>query len=495
MSLTQIETFSFEQIPDEARTARPVDMFRLLFGGCNTFSTVLLGAMPIMMGLSLQASFCAILFGLILGTGILAPMSMFGPRNGTNDPVSSGAHFGIHGRIAGSFLALITAMIFYALAVWSSGDALVGGAHKLAGLPTNNVTLSIAYGVFAVLVLAICVFGFQLMLWVNKIAVWAASLLFVLGIVAFGHSVDWNYAGHVSMGQPHFWALFVGAAMVAMSNPLSFAATLGDWTRYIPRNTPRHRVVLAATLAQTATLVPFCFGIATATLVAQHAPGYLENADYVGGLLAISPSWFFMPVCLIATVGGISTGTTALYGTGLDVSSIFPKYLSRVTATLLVGVLSITIIYVGRFMFSLIDSISTLASIIVVFSCPWAAIMLIGFFHRRGFYLPDDLQVFNRGLRGGHYWFTHGWNLRAMGAWVVGAFVGLAFANMPGEFSGPLASFTGELDLSVPISIVVSAVLYLALLKHFPEPRAVFSPDDEREHIVRRPLVVEPVGD
>ena len=30
----------------------------------------------------------------------------------------------------------------------------------------------------------------------------------------------------------------------------------------------------------------------------------------MGGLLAVSPAWFFVPVCLIALIGGMSTGTT-----------------------------------------------------------------------------------------------------------------------------------------------------------------------------------------
>ena len=41
------------------------------------------------------------------------------------------AHFGVVGRIIGSFLSLLTAISFYAISVWSSGDALVGAAHRL----------------------------------------------------------------------------------------------------------------------------------------------------------------------------------------------------------------------------------------------------------------------------------------------------------------------------------------------------------------------------
>ena len=321
-SLTQIETHGVEQIPDHERSAGPTDLFRMIFGGSNTFATAVLGSFPVLFGLSFQAGVWAIVLGVLLGSLILAPMGLFGPLNGTNNAVSSGAHFGVHGRIVGSFLSLLTAIAFFSLSVWSSGDALIGGAKRLIGLPETDLTLGLAYGLFAILVLTVCIYGFRFLLWVNKIAVWSASLLFLLGIFAFAGPFDVNYAGTVSLGQPGFWAAFIGAALVAMSNPISFGAFLGDWSRYIPRETPKGRIMLAVILAQMATLIPFLFGLATATIVAIKAPDYIAANNYVGGLLAVSPSWFFLPVCLIAVIGGMSTGTTSLYGTGLDMSTI-----------------------------------------------------------------------------------------------------------------------------------------------------------------------------
>nr|BFE90559.1 hypothetical protein GCM10020185_10950 [Pseudomonas brassicacearum subsp. brassicacearum] len=177
-SLTQIETFGVEQIPDHERTAGPSDLFRLIFGGANTFATAVLGSFPVLFGLSFQAGVWAIVLGVLVGSIILAPMGLFGPLNGTNNAVSSGAHFGVHGRIVGSFLSLLTAIAFFSLSVWSSGDALIGGAKRLIGVPETDLSLGLAYGLFALLVLTVCIYGFRFMLWVNRIAVWAASLLF-----------------------------------------------------------------------------------------------------------------------------------------------------------------------------------------------------------------------------------------------------------------------------------------------------------------------------
>lgn len=471
-----IETFGIEQIPDDRRDASPLDLFRLTFGGANTFATSVLGSFPILFGLSFQAGFLAIIIGVVTGALILAPMGIFGALNGTNNAVSSGAHFGVHGRIVGSFLSLLTAVAFFSLSVWSSGDALIGGAHRLLGVAENDVTLGLAYGMFAMLVLIVCIYGFRFMLWVNKIAVFASSLMFLLGVFAFSGTFDPGFSGSLALGEPGFWAAFIGAILLTMSNPISFGAFLGDWSRYIPRHTAKIRIMTAVFVAQLATLIPFVFGLCTASVVATHAPQYVAENNYVGGLLAVSPIWFFLPVCLIAIIGGMSTGTTALYGTGLDMSSIFPRLLSRAQATLLIGVAAITFIFIGRFAFNLVQSVSTFAVLIVTCTSPWIVIMIIGLIVRRGFYHADDLQVFTRGQRGGRYWFHHGWNWRGLGAWIPSAGAGLCLVNIPGQFVGPFGDLAGGIDVSLPVTLGLATLLYLALLRAFPEPPAVHGP-------------------
>ncbi|WP_377268961.1 purine-cytosine permease family protein [Peterkaempfera sp. SMS 1(5)a] len=481
-SITEVEQHGVERIPDEDRTARPIDLFRLAFGGSNTFATCVLGAFPILFGLSFWQGVAATLLGLVVGALILAPLAVFGPVNGTNNAVSSSAHLGVHGRVVGSFLSLLTAVAFFSISVWSSGDALVGGANRLVGLPESNLSYGVAYGLFALLVLAVCVYGFRFMLMVNKIAVVAASAMFVLGAFAFAGDFDPGYAGTFhSTSDPLFWPSFIGAALIVLSNPVSFGAFLGDWSRYIPAKASRKRVMGATFLAQIATLLPFLFGLGTASIIAEKAAKYVDPAapNYVGGLLAVSPGWYFLPVCLIALIGGMSTGTTSLYGTGLDFSSVFPRF-NRVQATFFIGALSVGFIFVGRFALNLTQSISTFATLIITCTAPWMIVMMLGYVTRRGWYDPEALQVFNRRQRGGRYWFAHGWNWRGMAAWLVSAAVALLFTNIPGQFVGPLGNLANGTDISLPLGLAVAAVLYLVLLWVFPEPRGVYGPDGPR---------------
>lgn len=479
---TAVEQHGIDRIPDADRDASPLDLFRLSFGGANTFATAFLGSFPILFGLSFWQGLAATVLGLVVGALLLSPMSLFGPINGTNNAVSSSAHLGVHGRVVGSFLSLLTAITFFSISVWSSGDALVGAVDRMTGIGDSAAAFALAYGAFAVLVLVVCIYGFRFMLLVNKIAVVSASALFLLGAVAFAGSFDPSYPGTFAEGAatPGFWAAFIGSTLIVLANPVSFGAFLGDWARYISADTPKIRCMAATVLAQLATLLPFVFGLATASVIAVRAPEYFSGApNYVGGLLAISPAWYFVPLVLLAVIGGMSTGTTALYGTGLDFSSIFPR-LNRVQATLLIGVVSIGLIFLGRFAFDVVASVSTFASLIITFTAPWMMVMILGLVTRRAWYDPEALQVFNRRQRGGRYWFDHGWNWRGLGSWLVAAVIGLSFTNIPDQFVGPLGELAGGVDIGLPLAMAIAAVLYLGSLVVFPEPRAVYGPAGPR---------------
>lgn len=470
---TDVEVHGIDTIPDGDRTSRPLDLFRIQFGGANTFATIILGTFPIVLGLSWWQAVGATITGVVIGALILMPMGLFSPKTGTNNAVSSGAVFGVRGRIVGSFLSLLTAVAFYSISVWVSGDALVGALNRLAGVPDNDLVRAIAYAILGALVLVVVVYGYQFMLLVNKIVVYANTVLMLLGIVAYASIFDPGYtppAGAYALGS--FWPTFVLSALIVMGNPISFGAFLGDWSRYIPRNTRPVRLLGATLFAQLATLVPFLFGVATATIVA-------GKADYVFALVQVSPLWYTFLLVIVAFLGGMSTGITSVYGTGLDFSSVIPR-LSRVQASLTIGGIAFVFILVGRLKFDLIDSVNAFIGAIVLCTTPWMIIMTISYVVRRGFYSADDVQVFNQGKTGGRYWYASGVSWRGMLAWIPAAILGLLFANYPPLIVGPLRDAAGGVDISLPVTIGAAAVLYVAMLFLAPEPRYIFGPDGPR---------------
>ncbi|NKX52895.1 cytosine permease, partial [Arthrobacter deserti] len=58
--------------------------------------------------------------------------------------------------------------------------------------------------------------------------------------------------------------------------------------------------------------------------------------------------------------------------------------------------------------------------------------------------------------------------------------LGLMFVNIPGQFVGALGNLAGGVDLSIPVSIGLAAVLYPLVLRVFPEPADAFGPQGPR---------------
>ena len=485
--VSEIEKSGIETIPEDKRSGKPIDMFGMTFGGANSFSTMVLGAFPVLVfGLSFQHALLAMIIGLVIGSLILMPMSLFGPVTGTNNAVSSGAHFGIVARLIGSFLAVLTALTFFTLSVFTGGDVIVAVADKVAGVGRPTWLLGLSYLFFSLVVLAICIFGYRLMLLVNNLAVMIATPIVLLSAFGLSGHFDPTLAG-VMPDDRAFVPLFLGATLLVSSSPLSFGAFLGDWTRYCPRNTSPRSLMGWTFLAQLATLLPLASGLAVAVAIKTHVPDAAADLNFVGGLMKLLPGWLLAPVVVFALVSGIAAGTSALYGPGLDFSAMFPS-LTRIQSTALIGTIATALIFIGLFVTGFVGLVSIFVVLIVVCVTPWAIILTLGLFFRRGWYSADDLQVFNRKQWGGIYWYSGGLNWRAIGAWLPAAFLGLMTVNLPGQFEGPWRNLLPNIgfttlegvDLSLPYAMIVSAIFYVSFLVLFPEPRKLFGPKGPR---------------
>src|SRR5215213_5610979 len=203
---TEVEQHGIDTIPPDHRHSRPLDLFRIQFGGANTFATIILGTFPIMLGLSFWQAVAATVLGVVVGALILMPMGLFGPLTGTNNAVSSGAHFGVRGRVVGSFLSLLTAIAFYSISVWVSGDALVGALVRLTDIEDSDLLRGVVYAVLGAMVIVVVVYGYQFMLLVNKVVVLANTVLILLGIVAYASLFDFGYdPGPAAYALGGFW--------------------------------------------------------------------------------------------------------------------------------------------------------------------------------------------------------------------------------------------------------------------------------------------------
>lgn len=155
-----VEQRGIDFIPESARDGSPWHLFWVFIGAQFSFTVIVFGWLPITFGLGWWSAVTSILVGLTIGTLIYAPFALFGPKTGTNSAVSSGGHFGVVGRLIGSILAMVTAVGFFAISIWTGGDALVSGFHSLIGTPETDAMAAIGYAVTAVITITIAIFGF-----------------------------------------------------------------------------------------------------------------------------------------------------------------------------------------------------------------------------------------------------------------------------------------------------------------------------------------------
>ncbi|MEV4730269.1 cytosine permease [Saccharopolyspora sp. NPDC049426] len=459
-----IEKHGVDTIPETDRTGRPRDVAGILLGSNMCLGVVIFGWLPASFGLEFWPAIASMVAGTLLGTVLVAPLALVSFRTATNLSTSSGGTFGVRGRLIGSMIGLLLSLGYAALTVWTGGAAIVGPLHRLFGLPDGGASFSVAYAVLAVLSVLIAIFGYRLLTRMSKWVAAGTLALMALGIIAYAGKFSTAPVTDAGYAMGDFWTTWALSAVAAgLSGPMAFITLLGDYSRYVsPQRYSGPSVFVASAVGMVlGLLVPQLFGTFTA-----FASGAAD--DYVGPLVAAAPVWFLIPLLLNGVFGTIGNAGALIYSMGLDLDAILPP-LSRVQATILTSVASTALVFLGYFVWDAEDAVTAFVLLLTAIGTPWAVITLIGFHRCRGRYDPDALQVYNRRSRGGLYWFTAGWNLRAVAAWAIGSAVGLLSVDTA-LFRGPLIEWTFGLDLSFALAAVTTAAAYLLLTIGSPQP-------------------------
>ena len=457
----RVERAGVDYVPTAERTSTPGNLFRVFLGGNLALSVVIFGWLPITFGLNFWQALASSAVGLTIGLILMVPMNLLGSRTGTNNPVSSGAHFGMRGRLLGSFLTLLFAIAYAAIAVWTSGEALVAGAHRLFATPQNDTAFIIGYAVIAIEVVLIALYGHGTIVALQKFIIPVAGILLIVGLFAFAPGFDATRStGEYLLGD--FWPTWLFAVTISIGGPLSYAPSVGDYTRRInPKRFTDRQIIFAASSGIFAGLfATAAFGAFTASTFETLSP------SYVADLVAFSPTWFLIPLLVLAIMGGFGQGVINIYASGLDLESIIPR-LNRTQTTLITSGIAIVVMYLGVIATDAISSITAMTVVLNSIAGPWVVINGVGFLvARKGRYDPVALQRF--GVPGERYWFFHGWNLRSVVPLIIGSIAGILTVQND-LYAAPLANIAGGIDISLPLSMLVGGGLYLLALRIWPE--------------------------
>lgn len=477
-----VEQEGVEYLPEHERTSRPLNLFTVFFSGNLSFGVIVFGWLPVTYGLGFGDAVIASVVGIAVGTLLVGPLGLLGPRTGTSTPVSSGAHFGVTGRLIGSGLTLLFALAYAAIAVWTSGDALVAVGHRMFGLGGGEGVRLLGYGLIAAEVVVVALFGHGTVVAMQRFVLPMVAALLLLGVPAFATQFQPAPAGTGDYLLGGYWPTWIFAAVIAIGGPLSYATGMGDYSRRVSGAHSNIRVLSACCGGLFLGLsLTSLFGSFTATAFGRLGGSYVQN------LVTVSPAWYVLPVLLIALVGGLGQGVMTVYSSGLDLVALLPR-MRRVHTTLITSAISVTLVYLGAVISDAVDSITAMTVVMNGLAGPWVVITLIGFLRTRH-YDPADLQVFNQGRRGGRYWFTGGWNVRALVPFALGSVFGLLAVDTQ-LYHGPLAQLAGGVDISVLGSMTVAGAGYLLITSFWPEstraanvPTPIAAPRAKGEHV------------
>ncbi|MFD5101990.1 cytosine permease [Streptomyces albidochromogenes] len=452
-----IEQRGVDTIPDEERTSGPRDLVSLLLGSNLCLGVIVFGWLPPSFGLGLWPSVTSILVGTLAGIAVTAPLALISLRTATNLSTSSGAQFGVRGRLVGSVVGLLLSLGYTALTLWIGGDVMVGTLSRLTGLPDGGASRAVMYTVLAGATVAAAVYGYRLLLKLSKVLSVGMVLLLLAGVYAYAGDFTTAAPPHTPYLLGSFWPTWLLATVAAgLSGPVAFITLLGDYTRYIsPRRHTSRKVLWATCLGLLlGLLVPQLFG--TYTALAARA-----GLDYAGPLVEAAPFWYLAPLLVAASAGSVGNAGLMLYSMGLDLDAILPRA-TRTRATVIAAAVATAFVFVGSFAWSVQSAMTSFVLLLTAIGTPWAVISLIGYARCGGQYDAEALQVFNRRAKGGIYWYRSGWNIQATASWALGAAVGLAAVSTT-VYEGPLLALTGGVDCSFILSGLVGGVAYAAL--------------------------------
>jgi purine-cytosine permease-like protein len=281
------------------------------------------------------------------------------------------------------------------------------------------------------------------------------GLLVILSVIALWGNFDLNYAGDPELyALGTLWPTWLLAALTCgAAGPISYVTQTGDWARYISENSTTQKELVRTTF------IAMFVGLSIPTIFGAFiAVAAFDENSFAAGFVSQSPSWLLVPLLLIGLIGSLGQGSINLYSMGLDLDAILPK-LSRMKSTALVAGISTALVFIGKFIYDAEVAVTNSVLFLTCLATSWIAISLYAFFRNKGSINKQDLQVFNSRKSGGQYWYSNGWNFRAVFAWLLGSAAGI-FGISSVDYVGPIADALNGVDVSIPVAAIVGLGVY-----------------------------------
>jgi nucleobase:cation symporter-1, NCS1 family len=445
----QVEHRSIDFIPVSERHGNVRNLFSIWFSANAQITTIVTGALAIILGLNLWWSIVAILLGNLLGGIFMAYHSAQGPKLGIPQMIQSRAQFGAVGAVLPLILVIVMYLGFFASSAVLGAQALSSALHTPQDLSIVIVNL---------LAVALVIFGYDYIHRFEKIVAVLFLLLFIFLTVRL---LSQPFPAHLA--SPRFsMAPFILVVSVMASWQLTYAPYVADYSRYLPAHTSTKATFWWTYLGS---VIGSSWMMMLGAIVAVIAPKQSDNmVAYLGSL---SGHGLSVLTYLLIVFGVLAINTLNLYGGFMSVVTTIGAFTKlRVTPGVRFGfILVVAAVGTGVSIWgqgNFLNNYSNFILLLLYFIVPWTAINLVDFYWlRRGNYDIESIFTLD-GAYGRVNWI-------AIIAYVIAVLVQFPFMNTT-LHTGFIAKYMGGADIAWIVGLVFAAVIY-----YFPMRRRLLS--------------------
>ena len=442
-----IEHKSIDYVSEEERHGRVLHQAPFWFLGNFHFFTIAIGFVGPSMGLGFALTSLAGALGILFGTIFVAFHASQGAELGLPQMIQSRAQFGFRGVVVVLFGTLFTFIGFNV----ADSVLIARGLDGMLGWNEAAVTL-----IAAAIATGIAVYGHD---WLHRIfrgCFWLCLPLYTLLTLAI-------ITGKVPPTHPtsgsFTWVAFIAQFAASAAYNITYAPSVSDYSRYLPRDTRPSHIIAAVFLgASSAAIWLISLGAWLATrigasdgLVALHDAGNALFAGF-GVVMALASVTALAATMGLNAYSGMLTIVTAL-------NSLFElRPTPRLRVIALVGLALVWIAITLTITTNAIALLFATLTIMLYLLVPWTSINLTDyFFVRRGRYAIKDLFT-PHGIYGA-------WGARGLIAYALGFIATLPFFVLPDFYTGPAARALGGVDVGWLVGLIVSGGVYLLLCR------------------------------
>ena len=411
----QIEQAHINHVADNERHGHPRSLFYVWFAANLSISTVITGALAVVVGNNLFWALAAIIVGNPTGALFMAAHSAQGPILGVPQLIQSRGQFGFS-----AILPLILALVMY-VGFWAFG--VIPAAQSISQVHSGlSDTASVLLLGIPSLVLAIL--GYKLIHRAQLLTTYVALIgLVVLTVNILAHGALNLSTGGFSAGP---WLLAIAIIAVYQAG---FSPYVSDYSRYLPSNVGYQPPFWFTYIGTTLSAI---WVMALGAMVTAQFPD-LGTVEAVAAVTEGSLQWLVLYTLAIAVIG---VNAMNLYGGMLAIVTGISAF-RNVGRSAFVRVAGILIVFAAGLYLALaattnfITNYQNFLLLLVYTFVPWTAINLTDFYLiKRGKYdikaFFDPTGPYMNDPRTRTY---HGVNLNALDAYCLGVIAQIPFIN------------------------------------------------------------------